>query len=226
MPPPAGVNVAEEERIEVLGPRLVALRFNANKISESASFAGESKRGKLSATGEVAVEYRVPVPDFVQKAGPVRFELVAELATRAGQAKVDWPSRQSPGVDYPQTEERKFPGTVRIRMGGADTGERQLPDDPADARGVMSNMTGEDAGSYGYVTRVSAPGRAMAEIAVRFEATNGLSIYGEGMGRYGVDPVILVHTSSDVDRPTGNWYPVEPPGAPTTPGYYAPPAAR
>jgi hypothetical protein len=224
---PAGrVNVAEEERIEVLGPRLVALRFNANKISESASFEGESKRGKFSATGEVAVEYRVPVPDFVQKAGPVRFELVAELATRAGQAKVDWPSRQSPGVDYPQTEERKFPGTVRIRIGGADTGEQQLPDDPADARGMMSNMTGEDAGSYGYVTHVSAPGRAMPEIAVRFEATSGLSIYGEGMGRYGVDPVILVHTSSDVDRPTGNWFPAEPPGAPTTPGYYAPPAAR
>jgi hypothetical protein len=224
---PAGrVGIPEEERIEVLGPRLVALRFNANKVSESARFAGESKPGKISATGEVAVEYRVPVPDFVQKAGPVRFDLIAELATRAGQAKVDWPQRQSPGVDYPQTEERKFPGTVRIRIGGADAGEVQLADDPADARGAISNMIGADAGSYGYVTRVSAPAHAMSEVTVRFEATNGLSIYGEGMGRYGVDPVILVHTSNDVGRPTGNWFPEEPPGAPTAPGYYPPPGVR
>ena len=55
-----------------------------------------------------------------------------------------------------------------------------------------------------------------------FETTR--SIYGEGMGRYGVDPVILVHTSNDVGRPTSNWFPTEPPGAPTTPMMAPPPS--
>jgi hypothetical protein len=30
------------------------------------------------------------------------------------------------------------------------------------------------------------------------EDTKGISIYGEGMGRYGMDPVVLVHTGRDV----------------------------
>jgi hypothetical protein len=33
---------------------------------------------------------------------------------------------------------------------------------------------------------------------IRIEATKGISIYGEGMGRYGMDPVVLVHTDRDV----------------------------
>ena len=65
------------------------------------------------------------------------FELVAEMATCAGQSKVDWPFYQAPGVDYPQTEERKFPGRARIAIGGMDAGQVQLADDPADAAGMF-----------------------------------------------------------------------------------------
>jgi hypothetical protein len=211
---PAGrTGPSTEARVEVLGPRLVALRFAPTAVADK-RFEGESMPGKLCATNEVAVEYRVPLPDFVQKAGPVKFELLAELATRAGQAKVDWTPRQLPGVDYPQTEARKFPGAVRIQIGGADAGEVQLPDDPADVRGILSHIAGVDPGSYGYWTRVSAPARAMPEVTVRLEATRGLSVYGEGMGRYGVDPTILVHTASDLDRGPTEWFAREPTEAP------------
>ncbi len=187
-------------RVEVLGPRLVALRFAPDAPSEIGSLEAESKPGKFSAPNEVAVEYRVLIPDFVGKAGPERFELLAELATRAGQGRVDWPSRTMPLLDYPQTEARKFPGTVRISIGGVDLGEVPLADDPADSRGVLSSLAGEDPGSYGYLVRVPASARAAAEIRVRLETTNGLAIYGEGRGRYGIDPTILVHTARDVER--------------------------
>jgi hypothetical protein len=203
-----------EERVEVLGPRLVALRFSPTALSDSKGFEGVLQPGKLSALNQAVAEYRVPLPDFVQKAGPVKFELVAEMATRAGQAKVDWPLYQVPGVDYPQTEERKFPGAARIVIAGVDAGQVQLPDDPADSIGMLSSTAGVDPGSYGYVVRVAAPARAMPEVTVRFEATNGLSIYGEGMGRYGVDPMILVHTSNDVGRPAEGWFPLEPRATP------------
>jgi hypothetical protein len=36
------------------------------------------------------------------------------------------------------------------------------------------------------------------DLTVRIFATNGISIYGEGMGRYGFDPVVIVHTGQDV----------------------------
>jgi hypothetical protein len=33
---------------------------------------------------------------------------------------------------------------------------------------------------------------------IRIEADHGISIYGEGMGRYGMDPTLLVLTAKDV----------------------------
>ena len=45
-----------------------------------------------------------------------------------------------------------------------------------------------------------APARAAAEIRVRLETANGLSIHGEGRGRYGIDPTILVHTARDLEQ--------------------------
>jgi hypothetical protein len=40
----------------------------------------------------------------------------------------------------------------------------------------------------------------MTEVAVRLEATNRLSIYGEAMRRCAVDLATLVHTASDLWR--------------------------
>ncbi|MGA2326492.1 MAG: sugar-binding domain-containing protein [Bryobacteraceae bacterium] len=211
---PAGrTGPSTEARVEVLGPRLVALRFAPTAVAGK-PIDGGILPGKLWAANEAAVEYRVPLPDFVRKAGPVKFELLAELATHAGQAKVDWTRPQASELDYPQTDTCKFPGMVRIQIGGADAGQVQLPDDPADVRGVLSHIAGVHPGSYGYWTRVAAPAQALPEVTVRLEATHGLSVYGEGMGRYGVDPTILVHTASDLDRGPTEWFASEQPEAP------------
>ena len=195
------VNVATRTamspRIEVINPRTVALRFSPIEVREQGPDSGVHA-GKFWAANQAYVSYRVMLPDWVIAAEPEQIELLAEMGTHAGTAKLDWPSRQK-AIDYPQTDVHKYPGKVRVLLLGADAGEITLADDPADIRGFLSSVAGFHHASYGYLTRVKAPAPIGAtDLTVRIFATNGISIYGEGMGRYGFDPVVLVHTGQDV----------------------------
>ncbi len=195
------VNVATRSslspRIEVINPKLIALRFSPIETRELGPDSGIHP-GKFWAAGQAEVGYRVVLPEWVVAAGAEKVELIAEMATHAGTAKLDWPWRQKP-VDYPQTDVHKFPGKAHIVIGGVDAGEVSFEDDPADVRGFLSSAAAFHHGSYGYLTRVSVtPPKDAAELMIRIEATHGISIYGEGMGRYGMDPVVLVHTARDV----------------------------
>jgi hypothetical protein len=195
------VNVATRTamspRIEVLDPRTVVLRFSPIEVREQGPDSGIHP-GKFWAANQAYVSYRVTLPDWVIKAGPEKIDLLGEMSTHAGTAKLDWPSRQK-AIDYPQTDVHKYPGKVRVLLFGVDAGEVTLADDPADARGFLSSVAGFHHGSYGYLTRVGAPAPMGAtDLTVRIFATNGISIYGEGMGRYGFDPVVIVHTGQDV----------------------------
>ncbi|HSD66800.1 MAG TPA: hypothetical protein VLF95_08875, partial [Vicinamibacteria bacterium] len=83
-----------------------------------------------------------------------------------------------------------------------------LPDDPADHRGLLSwhaqKRDGKlrEAGSYGYLVSASVPPQALREAAaagavvVRLEVDEalpgGLAIYGEGAGRYPLDPSLVL----------------------------------
>jgi hypothetical protein len=195
------VNVATRSalspRIDVINPKLVGLRFAPIEAREVGPDNG-IRAGKFWATGQTEVAYRVTLPEWLVAAGAEKVELILEMATHAGTAKLDWPWRQK-AVDYPQTDVHKFPGKAHITIGGVDAGEVALEDDPADARGFLSSVAGFHHASYGYLTRVSVtPPKGATELLIRIEATKGISIYGEGMGRYGMDPVVLVHTAQDV----------------------------
>lgn len=195
------VNVATRSamspRIEVIDPRTVALRFSPIEVQEQGPDSGIHP-GKFWAAGQAYVSYRVLLPEWVIAAGPEKIELLAEMGAHAGTAKLDWPWRQK-AVDYPQTDVHKYPGKAHIMISGADAGEVALADDPADIRGFLSSAAGFHHASYGYLTRVSAPApKSATELTIRILAPNGISIYGEGMGRYGFDPVVLVHTGRDV----------------------------
>ncbi len=173
------------------------MRFSPIETRESGPDSGVHA-GKFWAAGQAEVAYRVVFPEWVVAAGAEKVELIAEMGTHAGTAKLDWPWRQKP-VDYPQTDVHKYPGKAHVMIGGVDAGEVALEDDPADIRGFLSSVAGFHHGSYGYLTRVSVtPPKAATELIIRIEATKGISIYGEGMGRYGFDPVVLVHTGRDV----------------------------
>lgn len=195
------VNVATRSalspRIEVINPQTIALRFSPVEMREQGPDSG-FHAGKFWAAGQAEVAYRLTLPDWVVAAGPGKIEFVAEMGTHAGTAKLDWPWRQKV-VDYPQTDVHKYPGQIHVTIAGADAGEVTLADDPADIRGFLSSLAGFHHASYGYLTRVSAMSpRGATELLIRIDATKGISIYGEGMGRYGMDPVVLVHTARDV----------------------------
>ena len=187
---------APSPRIEVINPRLVALRFAPIEMREQGPDSAIHP-GKFWAAGQAEVAYRLTLPDFVVAAGLEKIELLSEMGTHAGTAKLDWPWRQKP-IDYPQTDVHKHPGKVHVTISGENAGEVDLADDPAVIE-AFSSVAGFHHGSYGYLTRVtSVAAKGATELRVQIEGTKGISIYGEGMGRYGFDPVVFVHTSNDV----------------------------
>jgi hypothetical protein len=108
---------------------------------------------------------------------------------------------------YPMTDETPFPSAVTISVNGEVAGEVQLPDDPADSRGVLSwhsqlqDQYLREAGSYGYLASVAIPPPALKDAAkkgrlrIRLEVSDalpgGLAIYGKDFGRYPLDPTVV-----------------------------------
>jgi len=185
-----------------------ALRFRPGDFSASSweQPSVDPSRQKFSATGSGWVEYELPLPAGVDAAQISGLELRCEAGARAGRAKIDWPSKIQ-GFNYPQTEaERKTPSDVIVSVNGVEIGWATLPDDPADARGVLSHHNWIDPGSYGYLTDVAADADALAAVKatlaggeplrVRFtvptESAGGLALYGEEAGHYPVAPTLLV----------------------------------
>jgi len=107
---------------------------------------------------------------------------------------------------YPMTDETTYPGAVRIRIGGEAVATVDLPDDPADHRGILSwhaqkrDSKLNEAGSYGYLVSAEIPERVLRNaaqegaIVIRLEAdealAGGIAIYGEQFGRYPLDPTL------------------------------------
>lgn len=185
-----------------------ALRFRPGDFSASSWDQPQvaPSRQKLSATGSGWVEYELALPAGVDGAQISGLELRFEAGARAGRAKIDWPSKIQ-GFNYPQTEvDRKTPTDVTVSLNGVEIAIAHLPDDPADARGVLSHHNWIDPGSYGYLTDASANADALAAVKatlaagkplrVRFtvpaESAGGLALYGEEAGRYPVAPTLLV----------------------------------
>ena len=72
---------------------------------------------------------------------------------------------------YPMTDEVRFPSAVRVRVNGVVAGRYDLPDDPADHRGILSwhaqprDRKLREAGSYGYLLEVPIPRAALEQAA-------------------------------------------------------------
>ena len=107
---------------------------------------------------------------------------------------------------YPMTDETRFASAVRVRVAGRAVGLFDLPDDPADHRGILSwhsqkrDRKLREAGSYGYLINAHIPRSVLTqadskkEIVLKLEVDDalagGLAIYGERFGRYPLDPTI------------------------------------
>jgi predicted transcriptional regulator len=167
----------------------------------------EPSGAKFAAPGSGWVEYDVAVPANIDLERVRRIVIRLEASARAGTKKVDWP-QQLRGRQYPQTEERKSPSDLAIMLNGIGLGVTRLPDDPADACGTLSHFRGYDPGSYGYLVEREIIDRSLEEVKrtvgttgtfrlrleVRPDAEqqNGLAIYGETLGCYPVEPMIVV----------------------------------
>ena len=103
---------------------------------------------------------------------------------------------------YPMTSAEKWGGTVKVYANGIFVKAVELPDDPADHRGILSwfaqprDGTLHEAGSYGYLVEANIPADAFAKgedgkLTIRLESEGrGLAVYGEKFGRYPFDPTV------------------------------------
>lgn len=116
----------------------------------------------------------------------------------------DAPSRNP--NSYPMTDETLFPSSVQFFVNGHVVKTLELPDDPADHRGVLSwhhqlkDNKLREAGSYGYLVSVpitsehlnSAIDKGQLIIKIASSNEGGLAIYGENFGRYPINPSVVL----------------------------------
>ncbi len=196
---------------------LVKVRFSPNDFARR-GWSGPTAfvPGKVSGQGVGVFEYRLKLPELVVRARPESLALWVEAASRAGRGKVDWSDRTSP-QDYPQTDVRTWPSTLRLTVNGHELGRAGLPDDPADARGVLSHLRRVDPGSHGELVALGgtlpeplrADLAAGAPLVIRLSVPDdaphagGLSLYGAGMGGYSFDPTLLIRTRESLPTDLG-----------------------
>jgi hypothetical protein len=219
---------ARDERVAAGGASLRVLRADAAAPAASAwSVRGWSALGgrKQNGAGAGFVEYRLPWPKDLRLEDVGGASVLAELGAkqlfgkdRVGAGRVEGDFMRGKGTNdpslnrnaYPMTDGARHPSAVRVVLNGAAAGTFDLPDDPADHRGVLSwhaqarseKPTLDEAGSYGYLVTATAPAEGLraaatrGEIVIRFEVDEalpgGLAVYGEGVGRYPLGPTVVL----------------------------------
>ena len=100
------------------------------------------------------------------------------------------------------TSAEKWPSTLRVYANGKLLKTVELPDDPADHRGILSwhaqprDGTLHEAGSYGWLVEAAVPADVLAQakdgtLTIRLETEKGgLAVYGASFGRYPLDPTV------------------------------------
>jgi hypothetical protein len=202
-------------------PGLYAASFPVDSFSEY-TFAEPGAippkcPGKISGYKSGHVSYRVLLPSDLDPESIDGVRLVAELAAQSQDERKDWPQRKH-AQDYPQTDANAWPTEVTLFVNGVPVKTVALPNDYADAVGVLSHVAGLHHGSRGEVLNVPLEGEALAAlknslkknepIVVRFEVKSdaahvgGLALYGATMGGYPADPTLLIQLTPGSTLPT------------------------
>ena len=179
---------------------------------------------KFDGAGSGYVEYRIPWPAGVSASDVARATFLVEASakrlngkdrdtTASGEGDYmrggGFHDRSRNPNSYPMTSSAyPFPSAVTVSVNGTVAAVRELSDDPADSRGILSwhaqrfDGTLTEAGSYGELLRVPLSAEAIAEsakrgvVVIRLSVSDalpgGLAIYGAKFGRYPIDPTVLV----------------------------------
>jgi hypothetical protein len=168
-----------------------------------------ARGAKFGATGAGWVEYAVRLPEDIPRERLRGLRLRFEAGARTARSRIGWKDPvHVRSTDYPQTEERTLPTDVVVSINGAQIGATRLPDDPADAHGVLSAHLSEhwELSSHGYLITFEADAETAwrildvaddRQLVVRFEVPRtgrrgGLNLYGARMGAYPIDPTLFV----------------------------------
>ncbi len=217
-----------DETVSAGGSRLRVLRADIARPSAArwSVRRWEAMDGKKqNGAGSGYFEYRMAWPRGLEPAEVAAATVLAELGAKelfakdrpqSGSVEGDFMRGQGtadPGLNpnaYPMTDARTYSSAVRVVLNGETAGSFDLPDDPADHRGLLSWLaqrrsdqpTLSEAGSYGYLVSATVPQRALAEaarsgeIVLRLEVDaalpGGLAVYGEGSGRFPLDPSVVL----------------------------------
>ncbi len=164
---------------------------------------------------EYQIDTGIKSPD-----GLVGLDLTAEVSAKAGDEKLDWPERKK-DIDYPQTDVKKWPSDLRISINGVEIHRETLPDDPADARGVLSHHRQYHPGSYGFLVTANVQDESIVKrifdaakdgvLTIRFEVPadaknkGGLAIFGDALGCYPVMPTLVVYSRDEMPQPPASF---------------------
>ncbi len=186
-------------RTEWIGENKVILRYAPGDYRDARWDGGDASQETVGDSGEMVsggkvgyFEYAIRLPKDLELRAMTSMELLFEA------------SAAYPG--FRQTEPEKYPSEVTCSVNGVEVGTVTLPDSPADTRGALSYINGVP-GKYGYLNRVRVDGEKVKAIqskltdgalTIRYEVkanakhTGGLVIYGERLGRYPVDPMVVI----------------------------------
>jgi hypothetical protein len=214
-----------DQQVEIKGVRARAVRFapGSFRASQWSLKQWNVLDGlKVNGAGYGFFEFRLPWPEGLDAGAVAGASLIFEASAKQlfGKDK-EGTSRQEgdfmlgrgthdPSLNpnaYPMTDTVRFPSALRIRVAGESIGQFDLPDDPADHRGILSwhsqkrDKKLREAGSYGYLISAALSPRSLRaaaeakEIVIRFEVdpslAGGLALYGERFGRYPLDPTLV-----------------------------------
>jgi hypothetical protein len=205
-------------RIARRGPRDVAIRFAPADFAHLEwSNPGKAPAGKVYGHGKGYFEYRIEVPSAVVKAHPESIYYLFQAASKAHGQRADWPARVN-RQDYPQTDMmRTWRSTLDVLLNGRKVDRIELPDDAADARGVLSHLAKVEHGSHGELVdghatlterdrALLAAGEPLVlRLAVPPDSpqAGGLCIFGASTGEMPLDPTLQIHTRDPLPADLG-----------------------
>ena len=210
----------EARRVEVPDAQTCILRFSPGEYHRFKwdKFTPVAAADKAFGYGAGFFEYQLAIPAGLDLNAIAEVELIFEAAAKADGEKVDWPSRRKP-VDYPQTDDNQFPTDVTVSVNGMEVDNIKLPDDPADARGMLSHKAKFHHGSYGFLSKIqidlekqagmrakiAADGKITVRFAVKSDAENkgGFALFGERLGGLPIAPTICLKSQRDIGLTPG-----------------------
>ena len=201
------------------GLRDVTLRFAPKDYARQKwSEAARAPSGKVYGYGKGFFEYRLQVPAEIAKAHPESIYYLFEASAKARRERVDWPERTN-RQDYPQTDAaRQWTSTLAVTFNDRLIESVTLPDDAADARGVLSHLAGVEHGSHGELVdglitlsdsdraRIASGEPMILRLAIPKDAPHvgGLCIYGANTGELPLDPTLDIHTRDPLPEKLGS----------------------